>query len=71
MHTLNMDSTFILVEKESMKGLLKLLMETITISEMKRSVLKLIYFSSFWVILLCVKEANKRYYVRLVKYLFW
>ena len=35
MQTLYMDSTFILVEKESMKGLLKLLMETITISEMK------------------------------------
>ena len=59
MHTLNMDSTFILVEKESMKGLLKLLMETITISEMKRSVVRLKYCSTFWMILLCVKEAYK------------
>ena len=43
MQTLCMDSTTILVEKELMEEWLKWLMETITISEMKRSVLRLNY----------------------------
>ena len=59
MRTPCMDSTTILVEKELMEEWLKWLMETITISEMKRSVLRLNYCLTIWMILLCVKEANK------------
>ena len=42
-----------------MEEWLKWLMETITISEMKRSVLRLNYCLTIWMILLCVKDANK------------